>query len=70
MVATHQPVLRNSRPSDIIIPHSGAGGLTPSPRNPSDAVVRMIKTTSDVRKMMAGGIALGKMCPRRMRRRE
>jgi hypothetical protein len=45
----HQALLRNSRPSDIIMPHSGAGGRTPSPKNPSEAVVRMIRTTSEVR---------------------
>jgi hypothetical protein len=69
MVATHQPFARNSRPSEIIIPHSGAGGRTPSPRNPREAVVRMTSTTSEARKMTAGGTAFGRMCPRSTRQR-
>ena len=69
IVATHHPFDRNSRPSEIIIPHSGAGGRTPSPRKPSEAVVRMTSTTSEARKMTAGGMAFGRTCPRMMRHR-
>src|SRR5713101_8871085 len=53
-VAIHGAVSMNERPVASIDPHSGVGGLAPSPRNESPAVSTIMKPTVSVAMTMIG----------------
>ncbi len=54
-------------PSPNIVPHSGVGGLTPSPRKPRPAAVRIAVPTWSVDWTMTGARQLRRICSLRMR---
>src|SRR5580692_957079 len=60
--ATHQAMVSEAWPSDTIWPHSGVGGCTPRPRNPSAAIHSIAMPSHTVVWTMTAGIAPGSTC--------
>ena len=51
----------NWRPAETIAPHSGQGGVAPSPRNPSPAAVSITPAIFNVMRTMTEGRHMGRM---------
>src|SRR5512141_46976 len=60
-LVTHGADRKNSRPFDIIAPHSGVGGCAPKPRKLSPAASRIEEDTYSVASTTAGPTTLGRI---------
>ena len=63
----HGALNKKERPPEIMAPHSGVGGCTPTPKKLSPAPMSMHISMSDTAYTIAPEITLGRMWRNRMR---